>query len=907
MDLNSKEVTKRWQDKWRKEAIFEPSVNTSKKKFFITVPFPYPSGSMHLGHMYTWTRADIYARFMRMQGYNVLFPQAFHFTGGPIMGAAQKVKDGDPKTIEAFRKQGVSEADLKRFAEDPKALAEYFTTSFREDFDNIGMSIDWRRKFITTSLNPYFSRFISWQFNKLRALGLITEGKHPVVWCPKEVTPLGDHDRAEGEGESPQKFTIIKFRHGDFVFPAATLRPETIFGATNLWINPDEEYSAVKVGAERWIISKDAENKLTNQFNAIGKLEPVKIKDFLKKDVINPLTGEKLPIEPAEFVDTKIGTGVVMSVPMHAPLDFYGVNKLIKSGQNIKPKKVIDVQDENAIVEDSIKRFGETLAGLKDATKIVYKKEFNHGVMNSNSGEFAGIAVKEVDGPICTALKERGAYAEIYGLTGRVVCRCGAEGIVKILEKQWFIRYSDKAWKDKTRRLIEKMKVYPEEVRLQLLNTLDWLDDKAAARKGGLGTPLPWDKEWIIEPLSDSTIYMAYYTIAHKIEQVDLNSLMDSAFDYIFLDGKEKPKNEGAALDPLKKEFEYWYPLDMRVSAKELLQNHFIFFLMNHAAIFGENNWPRGIQINGWLTVSGEKLSKSKGATLTIKRGLETYSADQLRMIAAAGNGMDDVEWDPATINAFDQRIGFIYEILQTYKNLKGESKLIDAYLISKINRTIRDATESLENFRYGSALAAMFFGIYNEIKLYFDLGGENRNTIQRFLSTFIKLNHPVFPHITEELNRSFGVENLLEGSAWPIFNPDEIDTLVENEVRVLLNTIDDIKNVIKIIKRQPQKIEIGISNKENFDVYNKVVLQAEKTKNIIEIRKALRINSKLLDKLLKNPNKLPEMQLEEALENNIFSQAREHLKRAFKCEVVIERHAKEEKSLPGKPSINIL
>ena len=871
MEFNSKDITKKWQDEWRKEAIFEPKLNASKKKFFITVPFPYPSGSMHLGHMYTWTRADIYARFMRMRGYNVLFPQAFHFTGGPIMGMTQKVKERDQKTIETFRKQGVSEADLNRFAEDPKALAEYFTASFKEDFDNIGMSIDWRRKFITTSLSPYFSRFISWQFNKLKALGLITEGKHPVVWCPKEATPLGDHDRTEGEGESPQKFTIIKFRYGDFVFPAATLRPETVFGATNLWINPDGEYSAVKVGAERWIISKDSEDKLTNQFSSLGKAAPVKIADFLGKDVINPMTGEKLPIEPAGFVDTKIGTGVVMSVPMHAPLDFYGVSKLIRDGHVLKPKKVIDVQDEKNIVEDSIKKFGETSEGLKDATKFVYKKEFNYGIMNSNAGAFSGIAVKEVDGPICNALKDKNSYAEMYELTGKVICRCGAGGIVKILEKQWFIRYSDKSWKDKARRLIEKLKVYPEEVRSQLLNTLDWLEDKATARKGGLGTPLPWDPEWIIEPLSDSTIYMAYYTIANKIEKLDLKSLTDNVFDYIFLDGKEKPKNDSAAFEELKREFEYWYPLDMRVSAKELLQNHFIFFLMNHAAIFEEKYWPRGIQINGWLTVSGEKLSKSKGATLTIKKGLETYGADQLRMVAAAGNGMDDVEWDPAAINAFDQRIGFIFEILQTCKNLKGDGKLIDHYLISKINRAIEESTDSLENFRYGSALASMFFGMYNEIKLYLELGGDSKDTVQRFLSTFIKLNHPVFPHVTEELNRHSQNETLLEGSAWPSFNPDETNALIENEFKILLNTVDDIKNVIKIIKKQPEKIAIGISNKENFDIYNKVVSEASKTKNAIEIRKNLRMNSKLLDKLLKNPNKLPEMQLEENLENNVF------------------------------------
>ncbi len=904
VDYNFREIEEKWHSIWRKERVFEPEIDQNKKSFFINVPIPYPSGSLHLGHFYTWTRADIYARFMRMRGFNVLFPQGFHLTGGPIVGVAKRVKEKDPETLEFFKKQGVSDSELEKFSDNPYEVATYFCDTFRSDFENMGMSIDWRKLFITTSLNPHFSKFVQWQFNKLRSLGLITEGRHPVVWCPKENTPLGDHDRSEGEGESPQKFTIIKFRSGDIVLPAATLRPETIFGATNIWINDSKQYSIVEVNGERWVVASDSIAKLSLQIPGIKRMDNISPKTLLNMEAINPVNGEKIPILGAGLVDTEIGTGVVMSVPMHAPFDFYYFKK---AGLKIKPKKVIDVVGDDNIVEDAIKRFGETDGGLKEATRFVYKKEFNTGVMNSMAGDLSGLQVKDVDEPISDLLRSKGAYSEMYELTGKVVCRCGAKGVVSVLEKQWFIRYSDKEWKTKTRKLIERMNIYPEDARLQFLNTLEWLGDKGAARKGGLGTPLPWDSEWIIEPLSDSTIYMAYYTIADKIEKIPLESIDDGLFDFIFYgkdDGKETYKKKFSSL---REGFMYWYPVDLRLTAKELLQNHMMFFLMNHTAIFGEEHWPRGMEINGWLTVGKEKLSKSKGATLTVKKGLEMWGIDQLRMIATAGNGMDDVEWDPVSVNAFSQRIRFVLDTVEGMNIFGDEKTIIDRYLISKMNRIIAQATSEVEAFRYGNAISSSFFGMYNEFRLYLELGGRNKSSIQRFLSVFVGLNHPFFPHITEEINRRLGNKELLESSAWPSQNIEEIDDVLENEIESLINTVEDIKNIIKLIKKKPEKIQISLAGKDKFDIYNTVARETKNSKNVIEIRRAIKLNSKVLDKLLKNPDKLPVKVLDINVEMEVFEESVGYLEKTFDCKVKVERNSEEDKAMPGKPAIKIV
>ncbi len=906
-----KAIEKKWQDIWAASKLFEPEINSALKKFFITVPIPYPDGFIHLGHLYTWTRADIYARFMRMNGYNVLFPQSFHVTGGPIIGMSNRINSGDEKTINVLKEQGVNDKELGLFGKNPKFLAEYFINTFKRDFADIGMSFDWRRTFVTTSLEPYFSRFIEWQFRRLRSLGLITQGSHPVVWCPHENTPLGDHDRLAGEGESPVMFTIIKFKCGEYVFPAATLRPETVFGVTNIWINPNVRYCAATMeSGEKWIITENAQDKLKNQLKPVKTCEILDIKSFIDKKSVNPIDGKEVPILPADFVDADIGTGVAMSVPMHAPFDYNGLDVLKKKDSikygNIVPIKIIDVVDQKDLLKNAMNAFGTTKDGLEKATKFVYKKEFNQGVLNENAGTMNGIAAKLAKNNIIDLLKERKSYDYMFELEGEVVCRCGTRGEVKVLENQWFIRYSDKDWKAKARKEIEKMTVYPDEVKLQLLNTLDWLEDKAVARKGGLGTPLPWDREWLIEPLSDSTIYMAYYTIAHLIKNFDLNEVNDELFDYIFMNKRGKNIKNLSRLEKMRAEFEYWYPLDMRISAKELVQNHFLFFILNHVILFDEDKWPKAIGINGWLRIQGQKMSKSKGNSLTIHKALETYGADQLRLLATAGNGVDDEEWSTLNISGLNQRIEDIMQIIEIKDSFGEEEIELDRYLKSKLAKIINSATDNYKKLRYRSAVFSALFESVSELKFYISAGGRNKNLIMEYLETILKLNHPIFPHITDELFSYLGNTKMLEETTWPIYDENAIDNIMESEVEVVKATVEDIRNIISRIKKRPTKITIGIANSARFELYNKVFMETKHSRNVNEIRRTLRINDPIIDKLLKNPQKLPEKELKQDVEAKTFTELKQFIEGAFECQVQIIQKDKDEKAMPGKPSVEI-
>ena len=113
---------------------------------------------------------------------------------------------------------------------------------------------------------PTFQKFIEWQYKNLKEKGYVTRGTHPVVWCPKDQSPTGDHDRQVGEGVTPEEYTLIKYELDDNTFlPAATFRPETIYGITNIWINPDSTYVEADVNGENWIISQEAAEKLKEQ------------------------------------------------------------------------------------------------------------------------------------------------------------------------------------------------------------------------------------------------------------------------------------------------------------------------------------------------------------------------------------------------------------------------------------------------------------------------------------------------------------------------------------------------------------------------------------------------------------------------------------------------------------------
>ena len=169
MDLAK--IEKKWQKKWAKDKVFEPEKGSGKKYFF-TVPYPYTSGPLHVGHGRTYCVADFIARFKRKQGYNVLWPMAFHISGTPILSISDRIKKGEEKYTELYTNYvSIYEDDpekvkkiIKTF-DKPESVAKYFANVITNDFNSIGLSIDWTRKFTTGDKN--YNKFIEWQYKKL--------------------------------------------------------------------------------------------------------------------------------------------------------------------------------------------------------------------------------------------------------------------------------------------------------------------------------------------------------------------------------------------------------------------------------------------------------------------------------------------------------------------------------------------------------------------------------------------------------------------------------------------------------------------------------------------------------------------------------------------------------------------
>ena len=192
--LDFNQISVKWQEKWENDKVFH-SKSSNKKKFYVAFVYPYMSGLLHLGHLLTYTGSEVLLRYKRMQGFNTLAKFGFHCTGTPIVAAAQRVKEGEKVQIETLKKMGIKDDEIPKFS-NPVYWCEYFPKETLKDAKSMGFALDDRYSFRTTYLNPPYDAFVTWQFNKLKEKGYVKKGKHPVVWCPKDNLPVGDHDRA---------------------------------------------------------------------------------------------------------------------------------------------------------------------------------------------------------------------------------------------------------------------------------------------------------------------------------------------------------------------------------------------------------------------------------------------------------------------------------------------------------------------------------------------------------------------------------------------------------------------------------------------------------------------------------------------------------------------------------------
>jgi leucyl-tRNA synthetase len=955
MTLNFKKIEKKWQSAWEEKKVFQVEVNDyKKKKFYLTTPYPYMSGLLHLGHLFTYMAPETLARFKRMQGHNVLFKYGFHCTGTPIVAAAKKVAEKEPGQIAALEKMGISKKEIQKFSE-PEYWIKYFPKETLRDIKNMGFVIDERHTFITTSLNKPYDAFIKWQFNKLKEKDYVKKGKHPVVWCPKDNAPTGDHARSEGEGETPMEYLLFKHQLEDGRYLiTATLRPDTIMGITNLYMNPEIDYIEAEVNGEKWILNENCAKNLKNQGHKIKVIRKVPGKEFIGKEV-KEFGNRKVPIFPASFLDTNFGTGLVHSVPSDSADDLIALWDLQKDEKTckkyglkineikkIKPIPVLDtpglgnIAAEAMLKKHNIKSQNERKK-LDEIKKELYKLSHYTATLNDKykkvfSENLAGKKVEDAKEIITEDLIKKNYALKYYELSGKVVCRCLTECIVKIVENQWFLEYNNPEWKKLAHQCLDSMRIYPEILRKQFDYVLDWLHRWACARELGLGTRLPWDENWVIESLSDSTIQMAYNTISKYLQHPEeygfsVDKLNDDFFDYVFLN-KGTIKKVGTSteipvkiIETMKKDFEYWYPFDFRNSAKDLIQNHFAFCIFNHTAIFPKKHWPKSFMINGRIMINNEKMSKSKGNFFTMRELHEKHGADIIRLTASnAGEGSDDANYDMGFHGIAERKLNELYDFIkENYNKGRTDKLLIDKWFESKINETIEKTTVAFENMQFKSAIQFSLLDLQRHLKWYMKRTKDqpNKELINLLIETQTKLLTPIIPHFCEEAWSLINGKGFVSNAEWPKINKKAIKPELDLGEELLKNNISDIREVLKLAKiDQPKAIKLFVAADWKYEFVDKFKILIKETRNPGEILKQLMQSdlkrhgkdiSKLVPALVKDQSKLPTEKLTKKNEVSALKESKTLIAEEFSCsvEIVVDSdHNKAKSAMPGKVGI---
>lgn len=934
-------LDKKWQEEWAKAKIFEADPDPKRPKCFVTFPFAYMSGPLHVGSGFTAARIDVYARYKRMCGLNVLYPWAWHWTGKPLAGAAERIKMGDEEFIRPIREvDEVPEDELKKFV-DPAYMAKYYTDVNRDAIKRLGISVDWRRDFHTSSLDEAFSKFVVWQYLRLRDKGYVIKGTHPVVWCPKDESPTGDHDRLEGEGVRPEEFILMKFKMGEIFLPCATFRPETIYGVTNLWVNPHGEYVEADVNGERWIISRPASEKFRNQLKNVTVIRNLKGCELVGKKCFDPIQNRVLLILPGTFVNTNNASGLVYSVPAHAPFDWLALRDIQKNpasveGFAVKPDEVSAIQPISII---SVEGYGEFPAIeivdrmrirdqndplAEEATKEIYKAEFHSGFLKDGCGPYSKQKVANVKQSLVAEFRRKGIADVMYELPQRVVCRCTTECVAKILADQWFLKYSDPEWKERTHGAISKMLFYPEEARTWINSIIDWLQDWPCARKKGLGTPLPWSPDWIVETLSDSTIYMAYYMVSKFVNAGDIKArqLIPEIFDFIFY-GAGKPeelsKQTGAdrrVLEKIREEFLYWYPVDLRNSGKDLVGNHLSFFVFQHVALFEPRFWPRAIGVNGFMLAEGRPMHKSQGNFIPIWKACDEYGADAVRCTALlAAEGMDDPDWRSENVRDVKGRLEAFLSLTEDIlarPDQRTSNGHLENWLMGRINSKVRAVSEAIEKMKTRTALAAALYDVWNDLRWYERRAARpDSPTVKGFISIWIRLMAPFSPHLAEEAWRRIGQRGFVSTSEWPEFKKLIVDEK-SNELEVLVRqTLDDTQEIIATTKIAPKKVYYYTAAKWKWRVYGEALTRAnsqpETLNGLIRDMLAAKASSakdlpkfavKIIQQARTMPAELRERRLKigEIDERKAFDEARGFFARELKVEVQV--HGEDEEGM---------
>ena len=819
-----KAIEKKWQQHWDKSRIFKVGEDGDKGKYYLLEMFPYPSGRIHMGHVRNYTIGDVVARFLRMQGYNVLHPMGWDAFGMPAENAAIKAGTHPAKwtydNIDYMRNQ------LKQ----------------------LGFSYDWSREFATC--DPSYYRWEQLFFLKMCDRGLAYRKSSYVNWCSKCQTVLANEqveggacwrcDTAVVQKEMEQWFfkiteyveelldytyklpgwpervlvmqqnwigkstgsrLLFPFESGEGSIAVFTTRADTLFGATFMSMAPEHpmvadlcrgkpEQAAVLDFVERAKRSKRDEREAE-----LLEKEGV----FTGSYCINPVTGEKMPIYVANFVVMAYGTGAVMAVPAHDQRDFEFAKKYgLPVKVVIKPAEAQD----SPRAEDLMHAFEE------DGVLI-------------DSGEFSGMDSGSARKAITEALAERG----LGELT--VQYRLRDWGISR--QRYWGtpipIIYCPKCG---------AVPVPEQDLPVVLPLDVELLENG--------GSPLPVHKPFY------STACPKCGAEARR-ETDTMDTFVESSW---YFARYACPDFDKGPLDA--KRVRYWMPVDQYIGGIEhavlhLLYSRFFVKVLRDMGYLEADEPFMNLLTQGMVIKDGFKMSKSKGNVVDPDQMIQTYGADTVRLFCLfAAPPEKDLDWNEQGVEGsfrFLSRVWrLVSENLQALKSAApytGGSLLPEdlAQLRRKTHQTIKKVTEDIrERFHFNTAIAAIM-ELVNHIYQVIDSPASDPifwPVIREAVETVIVASSPMVPHISEEIWKMLGHEKLLLETPWPKWDDRALKA-------------DEILIVVQINGKLRSKITVpaDATDKE----LEEISLQDTKIRDLIagnQVRKVVVVPKKLIN-----------------------------------------------------------
>ncbi|MYY63851.1 leucine--tRNA ligase [Lactobacillus salivarius] len=756
------EIEKKWQRYWEEHKTFKTTEDNDKKNYYALDMFPYPSGQgLHVGHPEGYTATDIMARMKRMQGYNVLHPMGWDAFGLP----AEQYALNTGNSPREFTKKNVN--------------------NFRRQIKSLGLSYDWDREVNTT--DPAYYKWTQWIFEQLYKKGLAYEAEVPVNWSPDLGTVVANEEVIDGKTErggfpvirKPMRQWVLKITAyadrliddlDDLDWPEAikeqqrnwigrsvgaainfpvsgyentkievfSTRPDTIFGVAALVLAPEHELV-------KQLTTPEHENEVEAYIEKISHKSDLERTDLAKDKtgvftgsyVVNPVSGEKLPIWIADYVLNSYGTGAVMVVPAHDERDHEFAQKF-----DLPIVQVIeggDVQKE-AYTGDGVHINSDFLNGMD-------KEEAIDAI--NNWLEENGVGEKKVNYRLRDWLFSRQRY---WGEPIPVIH--WEDGETTLVPEDELPLYLPKATDIKPSGTGES----------PLANLDDWVnvvDENGRKGRRETNTMPQW---------AGSSWYFLRYIDPHNNHEVaDYEKLKEWLPVNLYVGGAEH-----AVLHLLYARFWHKFLYDLGVvPTKEPFQK-----LVNQGMILGSNH---------------EKMSKSKGNVVNPDDIVEQYGADTLRLYEMFMGPLDaSIPWSEEGLGGAHKFINRVWNLLiDENDNLRDRVTTINNHDLDKIyNETVKKVTEDYEAMHFNTAISQLMVFVNNAYKA--------DSLPLEYVEGLVKLLSPVVPHITEELWSKLGHVGSIAYAKWPIYDESK---LVEDVVEIVVQINGKVRQHLQVSK----------------------------------------------------------------------------------------------------------